>query len=104
MPTLTTEELEARQLAALTKNNDRKKLIADLGKSLADANAEVARLAAAGQQVDALSAALTKSNALLQQLQDEVLSDDVTPDPVPEPEPETPVEDEVPAPEETQPQ
>lgn len=91
---MTTEQLEARQQAALTKNNDRKRLLRELAEALAAANAEVARLASAGQQVEELSTQLTKSNMLLEQLQDAVLSDtEDTAPPAEDPPVEPPVEE-----------
>ena len=87
---MNTAELQARQAAALAKNNARKRLVVELTESNARLNDQVTALQQAGTDVAALQEELTNSNLLLDQLQSAVLSDDVdapapTPDPVPEP-------------------
>lgn len=89
---MNTAELQARQAAALAKNNERKRLVVELTESNARLNDQVTALQQAGTDVAALQEELTNSNLLLDQLQSAVLSDDVdapapTPDPVPEPAP-----------------
>jgi len=89
---MNTAELQARQAAALAKNNERKRLVVELTESNARLNDQVTALQQAGTDVAALQEELTNSNLLLDQLQSAILSDDVdapapTPDPVPEPAP-----------------
>jgi len=85
---MNTAELQARQAAALAKNNARKRLVVELTESNARLNDQVTALQQAGTDVAALQEELTNSNLLLDQLQSAVLSDDVdAPAPTPEPAP-----------------
>ena len=85
---MNTAELQARQAAALAKNNERKRLVVELTESNARLNDQVTALQQAGTDVAALKEELTNSNLLLDQLQSAVLSDDVdAPAPTPEPAP-----------------
>lgn len=80
-----TEDLAARQEAALAKNAERKRLITELGESNKRLAERVAELEAAGTDVTALRAELDKSNGLLEDLQNAVLSDDEPADPSDDP-------------------
>jgi hypothetical protein len=70
---MNTEELEARQAAALAANAARIQLVKDLQASNARQAERIKELEAAGTDVTALKAELEKSNGLLQQLQDAVI-------------------------------
>lgn len=76
MPAKPTNELEERQNAALAKNADRKRIVKELTESNGRLQERVAELEAGNGNVAAIRLELNKSNELLEQLQDAVLSDD----------------------------
>ena len=68
-----TDDLAARQEAALKANSDRIKLVEDLKASNARQAEYITELESAGSDVTALRAELETSNSLLEQLQDAVI-------------------------------
>jgi hypothetical protein len=77
-----TDELAARQEAALAKNTARKEQIEALKNQNSFLTNRITELEAAGnipkEEADALRAELDKSNTLLEELQDAILAEDET--------------------------